>query len=537
MIIGPFLTEQIKMKADEIKTWPGYRKIPSRVNITAETLDKQIALGKGSRIAFRDHNEGISYAELNTRVIALASGLKGLGVSTNDHVLIRLPNCIEFIVSFLALVKLGAIPVLQNSLLGPSEVAYVQEHSGAQAAITFNDIAKPLRALKDALPLGIIVGRGFEEGDQIFEELIATKTGNVIPTANTHANDPAFMVYTSGTTGNPKGIVHAHRWIVAQGDTNKLRIEPQEKDVVLATGEWSFISALGHNVLFPLRNGVTGGILEGRMHPERILKAIEVMGITVLYSVATVYRRILAIDAVENKYDLSSLRGCNATGEALEAATYNEWLERIGCPIWEHYGVSEMQLVFGQCPHWPIKPGSVGKPLPGTKVEILDEDYQAVPVGKIGHMLIASDNPGFFIGYHQDQAKTDEVIRNGWYHTGDLAYRDRDDFLWIAGRNDDCFKSRGIFISPIEIENAMRQIDGIAEACILPSPDKEIGNKIRAVVVLKDHNGNKSIDAKFIREELKKFIAPYKVPQIIEFMEALPKSPVGKVLRRVLTDA
>ncbi len=525
------------MKVDEIKTWPGYREIPAQLNITAETLDKQISLGRGDRIAFRDNNAGISYAELNKRVVALASGLQGLGVSETDHVLIRLPNCIEFIVSFLALVKLGAIPVLQNSLLGASEVAYVQEHSGARAAITLNDIAEPLRALREALPLGVIVARGFEEGDQVFEDLGATKPKNLLRTANTHANDPAFMVYTSGTTGNPKGIVHAHRWIVAQGDTNKLRIEPQEHDVVMATGEWSFISALGHNVLFPLRNGVTGGILEGRMHPERVLKAVEVLGVTVLYSVATVYRRILAIGGVETKFNLSSLRGCNATGEALEAATYNEWLDRIGCPIWEHYGVSEMQLVFGQCPHWPIKPGSVGKPLPGTRVEILDEKYQSVPVGEIGHMLIASDNPGFFIGYHKDQAKTNEVIHDGWYHTGDLAYRDEDDFLWIAGRNDDCFKSRGIFISPIEIENALRQISGIAEACILPSPDREIGNKIRAVVVLKPGATNIGITAEKIREELKKGIAPYKVPQIVEFIDALPKSPVGKVLRRALIDA
>ena len=536
MIIGLFLMVRTKMVADEIKTWPGYREIPNQLNITAETLDKQIALGKGSRIAFKDHEGSVSYAELNNRVRGLASGLRGLGISQTDHVLIRLPNCIEFIVSFLALIKLGALPVLQNSLLGVSEVAYVQQHSDAVAAITLYDIAEPIRALTGVLPLGVIVARGSAKGDLVFEELLASKAKALIPTANTGANDPAFMVYTSGTTGNPKGIIHAHRWIVAQGDTNKLRIEPQENDVVMATGEWSFISALGHNVLFPLRNGVTGGILEGRMHPERVLKAVETLGITVLYSVATVYRRILAISGVENQYNLSSLRGCNATGEALEATTYNEWFDRIGCPIWEHYGISEMQLVFGQCPHWPIKPGSVGKPLPGTRVEVLDEEYQAVSVGKIGHLLIRSDNPSFFIGYHKDQAKTNEVIHDGWYHTGDLAYRDEDGFLWIAGRNDDCFKSRGIFISPIEIENALRQINEIAEACVVPSPDKVIGNKIRAVIVLKDTARNKDIYADNIREELKDLIAPYKVPQIIEFIDMLPKSPVGKVLRRALID-
>ena len=525
------------MVADEIKTWPGYREVPERLNITAQTLDKQITSGNGASIAFKDADGGISYTELNDRVCGMATGLQGLGISETDHVLIRLPNCIEFIISFLALVKIGAVPVLQNSLLGASEVAYVREHSDAVAAISLHDIADPVRALADDLPRGVIVARGSKDSDLVFEDLVSTETAGSLQTADTGANDPAFMVYTSGTTGNPKGIVHAHRWIVAQGDTNKLRIEPKENDVAMATGEWSFISALGHNVLYPLRNGVTGAILEGRMHPERVLKTVETLGVTVLYSVATVYRRILAIDGVENQYDLSSLRGCNATGEALEAATYTEWFDRIGCPIWEHYGISEMQLVFGQCPHWPIKPGSVGKPLPGTRVEILDDKYQPVPTGEVGHMLIASDNPGFFLGYHKDQAKTDEVIHDGWYHTGDLAYADEDGFLWIAGRNDDCFKSRGIFISPIEIENALRQIEGIAEACVVPLPDKEIGNKIRAVVVLKDNADATNDHANFIRAALKERIAPYKVPQLVEFIDELPKSPVGKVLRRVLIES
>tara|TARA_Y100001936_G_scaffold101722_1_gene100068 strand:- start:15479 stop:17053 length:1575 start_codon:yes stop_codon:yes gene_type:complete len=521
---------------DEIETWPGYREIPDRLNITGETLDKQLASGNGDNVAFVYDGGSISYQNLNNKVCGLSQGLKSLGIGIGDHVLIRLPNCPEFVVSFLALVKIGAIPVLQNSLLGASEVAYVRQHSDAVAAITLNEIAQPLRALKVELQKGIIVARGSSDGDHRFEELLEGDVGTTPETEDTSSNDPAFMVYTSGTTGNPKGIVHAHRWIVAQGDTNRLRIIPQENDVAMATGEWSFISALGHNVLYPLRNGVTGAILEGRMHPERVLKAVENLGVTVLYSVATVYRRILAIEGVENQYDLSSLRGCNATGEALEAATYNEWFDRIGCPIWEHYGISEMQLVFGQCPHWPIKPGSVGKPLPGTRVEILDDDYEPVPTGEVGHMLIDANNPGFFLGYHKDQAKTDEVVHDGWYHTGDLAYADEDGFIWIAGRNDDCFKSRGIFISPIEIENALRQIDGIAEACVVPFPDKEIGNKIRAVIVRKTSENVVADYADEIRAALKQRIAPYKVPQLVEFVDELPKSPVGKVLRRALID-
>lgn len=512
----------------------GYREIPPRLNLAHEVLDRSLAAGAGPRVAFATETGPITYDGLARRVNAFARALAARGVGRGTPVLIRLSNCPEFPVAFLALVKIGALPVLQNSLLGPSEVDYVLGHSEAKAAITLDEIAGPLRALRDRLPLGLIVARGTREGELDFERLIAEEDGADLVALDTAANEPAFLVYTSGTTGRPKGIVHAHRWIIALGDANRLRIPTVAGDVVLATGEWSFISALGHNVLFPLRNGVTGVILEGRMQPERILEAIERHRVTVLYSVATVYRRVLATAGVEKRFDLSSLRGCNATGEALEAATFAEWKNRIGCDIWEHYGISEMQMVLGQGPRQPVRPGSIGVPLPGIRVEVLDDDYRPVPAGEIGHLLIASDNPGFFLGYHKDPAKTAEVVHDGWYHTGDLASRDADGYFWIAGRSDDCFKSRGIFISPYEIENALREHPAVVEACIVPLPDREIGNRIRAVVVARDGARADAALGEDIRATLRTRIAPYKVPHVVEFVAELPKSPVGKVLRRAL---
>ena len=240
------------------------------------------------------------------------------------------------------------------------------------------------------------------------------------------------------------------------------------------------------------------------------------------------------MDGVEKQYDLSSLRGCNATGEALEAATWQEFNARIGCEIWEHYGVSEMQMVLGQGPLQSVRPGSIGVPIPGTDVAVLDDDYNSIPAGQPGHFLIRSDNSGFFLGYHRDPEKTAEVVHDGWYHTGDLAWQDEDGFFWIAGRSDDCFKSRGIFISPYEIENVLRQHPAIAEACIVPLADKEIGNRIRAVCVLKEGAKKSDDTAEEIRLSVRDRIAPYKAPHVVEFVDELPKSPVGKVLRREL---
>lgn len=522
------------METDSIKTWPGYREIPPRLNITREVLDRQINNQLGDHLAFITENGPITYGELNNQVNRLAYGLSNIGIVKGIPVLIRLPNCLEFVVSFLAIIKIGALPVLQNSLLEIEEVTYVREHSDALAAITMDRIAEPLRMISSTLPLGIIVAHDAKEGEHSYERLLETSYSSPFEPVDTDANEPAFFVYTSGTTGRPKGIVHAHRWVIALGDTNKLRIPPEKSDIVMATGEWSFISSLGHNVLFPLRNGVAGAILEGRATPKRVLSAIEKFNVSVLYSVATVYRRILAIKGLEHDYNLSSLRGCNATGEALEAATYEQWKQRVECDIWEHYGLSEMQLIFGQGPRWPVRPGSIGKPLPGTRVEILDDDYQPLPTGDIGNILIASDNPGFFLRYHKDPEKTGEVMHDGWYHTGDLGFVDADGFFWIAGRSDDCFKSRGIFISPIEIENALRQHLAVAEACVVPLPDIEIGNKIRAVVVLREGTASSDVLSQNIKSLLSDRIARYKIPHVIEFTEALPKSPVGKVLRRDL---
>ncbi|MEK9685253.1 MAG: AMP-binding protein [Rhodospirillaceae bacterium] len=523
------------MTGPGIEIWPGYREIPEYTNLCWEAIDRQINAGLGGKVAFVYEGGKISYSELLQGVSAFSRGLIELGLAPGDRILIRLRNSLEYVFAYLGSIRAGIQPVLQNSLLSAAEVQYVIEHSGAVAAVSSNDVAGPLRDLRSKLPKGLIVSNGAWPDEIGLEQFIADNIGPTTSPANTKAEDPAFIVYTSGTTGRPKGIVHAHRWIIAQGDMNKLRIPPERDDVVLATGEWSFISALGHNLCFALRNGITGAILSERPSSETILGAIEKFKVTLLYSVATVYRRILAIKDVEKNYLLSTLRGCNATGEALEAATYNEWINRFGCPIWEHYGVSELQLVFGQNPHWPIKPGSVGKPLEGTSVEVLDEDYQTVPVGEIGHLLIDASNPGFFLGYHNDPEKTAEVVHDGWYHTGDLAKKDEDGYIWIVGRSDDCFKSRGIFISPIEIEDAIRQHEGIAEVCVVPVKDPDIGNKIRAVIVLRDGIAGSTRLVSDIRRSLERCLASYKHPHTLEFVDQLPKSPVGKVLRRKLT--
>ena len=513
--------------------WSGYRTYPKRLNLAQEVIGPPMTR-LGSHLALIGDSGSITYATLEWQVNAAAAGLLRLGLKQGDLALIKMSNCTEFAVAFLAAVKLGVIPVLVNSMLSASELRSVVEQAQPRLVFTEAVRADEVRELRRAGLFKDVVCAGDATPGEISFAFLLEQSGTGVKTAETAADEPAFIVYTSGTTGKPKGIVHAHRWIVALGDLNRYRLPPQENDVVMATGEWSFISALGHNLLFPLRNGVTGAILSARATPENVLRYIEKYRVTVLHSVATVYRRLLAMPQFEKQYDLSSLRCAHATGEALREATYNEWKNRVGSELYEHYGVSEYQLVIGHGVRHPVKPGSVGKLLAGVEVAILDDDFKPVPKGELGQFAISTKDPGLFLGYYKDPERTEAVVRNGWYFTGDLAYQDAEGYFYIAGRSDDCFKSRGIFISPTEIENALQKHPAIIEAAVVPEPDGEIGNKIRAVVVLTDGQPPSDTLAQSVREMLRSQIAPFKIPHKIEFAKSLPKSAVGKILRTAL---
>ena len=516
------------------RPWLGYRKYPDRLNLAQEVLEESIERGLSNRAALIGDAGTITYEELNRRVNALAANLIHRGLKRRDTALIVMGNGTEFAVAFLAAVKLGIIPVLVNSLLSADELRMIVEQ--AQTGCVFTEAARAgaVRELRRAGFFNHVVCAGETEPGEISFASLAQDRGMPVTASDTAADEAAFIVYTSGTTGTPKGIVHAHRWIVALGDLNRYRLPPQQNDVIMATGEWSFISALGHNLLFPLRNGVTGAILSGRASPENVLRYIEKYRITVLHSVATVYRRLLAMPAFEKQHDLSSLRCAHSTGEALREATYKEWKARVGSELYEHYGVSEYQLVIGHGVRHPVKPGSVGKLLPGVEAAILNDDFKPVENGELGRFAISTADPGLFLGYYKDQGRTEAVIRNGWYFTGDLAYKDDVGYFFIAGRRDDCFKSRGIFISPTEIENALQKHPAIVEAAVVAQPDVEIGNKIRAVVVLAPGQAPSDNVEQSVRDLLRTQIAPYKIPHIIEFAQHLPKSAVGKILRSAL---
>jgi acyl-coenzyme A synthetase/AMP-(fatty) acid ligase len=484
---------------------------------------------RAARNAFLTAQGGVSNAAFQRMVFLIVTDLLSVGVKPGDKILLRMTNSVEFAATLLAVIWLGAIPVLQNSQFGQSELEHIVALSDPKIFLYSEGLRdEPATAgLRPATPRYAVTHFGLHGPNG---EHVGTTSSKAPPAYDTDRNTPALIVFTSGTTGRPKGIGHAHRWLEALGDSNRARVPPQANDVILATGEWSFISALGHNVLFPLRNGTVGSVMEDRASPERILQTIARDRVTLLHSVATLYRRILGTPGIEKRFDLSSLRGANSTGEPLENSVRSEWQARIGCPIWEHYGISEAQMVIGDGPGIEKRAGSTGKTW-GARAAILDENLEALPPESIGTLAFGFDYPGFFLGYLGDEELTRAAVRSGWFVTSDLARMDGDGYVYIMGRADDCFKSKGVLIAPRELEDAILGLGEFEEACVFPIPDREIGNKIGAAVVWRVGAAGRPTNENSLANALSGRIAPFKFPHHVLALEQLPKNANGKTQR------
>ena len=515
---------------------PDYLKIPPTFNMAHAACGRWVAEGKGGETAIVYGREKFTFEELYARVRRCARSLLDLGIGRGQTYVIRSHNQPDYVAAVLAGLRIGAVPVMSNSLLGPKELRHVIENSDARAVLTTQDRLGAVEEVKRDCPAleHVVLFDGERPGALPFHELLSAPPADV-DAIQTSPEDPAFMLYTSGTTGVPKGILHVHRWLIGTGDpVGNLMLRLRPDDLSWHPSEFSFMYSWGHGLMHCLYKGTPIFINLKRFEPTEAFRVLAENQVTVFSTVPTAYRMMLAQEGVEKKYDLSRLRLCVSSGETLPPETYREWKERFGCDVVDGIGVSECQKFCCNLDGEAIKPGSAGKTIPGYVVELHDDGGKPVPSGEVGRVALREDCPGLFVEYRKMPDKWAENHINGWYYTGDLARFDEDGYFWYVSRRDDLIKSRGYLISPKEVEETCMEHPGVLEASVIGIPDPEIGQRVKACVVLKPGREPDEAMARELRELLRERIAPYKVPKVVEFVPDLPKTSTGKIRRTVL---
>jgi len=512
----------------------GYLKIPERINMAAWIVDRHVAEGRGGSAAVYAEGRSYTFAELAELSNRFGNALKGLGVGRGDHVLLRLGTNLPCMIAILGTMKVGAVPIPTSLLLRQHEVEIILKNSDAVAAVSTPELVGPIAAVRGRCPAFkhlILVGG---EGELAWERLLERASPDLTPEP-TGRDEPAFAIYTSGTTGEAKGVEHAHRWIIATGDpVTKVMMRLGHDDICYQPQDWSFIYPLGCNFLYPFHAGASVVLLRGRFDPEEALGTIERHRVTVFCAVPTIYRMILAVPGAEQRFKLGSLRMGVSAGEPLPADTFKEWQERFGVTVYDGIGQSESHIFLANRIGMPIKAGSMGKPLPGYTLAILDDEGTPQRVGEPGHLVMRNDHPGLTLGYRKHPEQWAEVNRGEWYYTKDFAYVDEDGYYWYVSRSDDLIKSRAYLISPKEVESAVLEHPAVLEAGVVGVPDQLIGQRVKAYVTLKAGHAASPALAEEIKEHTRRLIAPYKAPQDVEFVAELPKTLTGKILRREL---
>ena len=509
-------------------------EVPEFFNIATACTDAHLGTPVEERVAMIVEDDAlgtssITYGELSGRTTRFAQLLANLGVKAGDRVLVRLPNSIDYPTAFLGAMKLGAIAVPTSTLLTADEVRYLVEDSGAAAIVIDRPAWESMRErLEGAGNLASVIFGGAD-----LERALAGISGTA-PAARTRSSDPAYLVYTSGTTGYPKGVLHAHRSLIGRSpaSTYWFDFDVNATDRIMHSGKFNWTYVLGSALMDPLYRGKTVIAHEGRNDASTWPRLIAKHGATIFIGVPTIYRQILQKTPF-TKTEVPTLRHCMSAGEHLSDEVFAQWKGRFGLDIFEAVGMSEFSYYLSQSKLRPIRPGSAGFPQPGHGVKLLDPETLAeAPPGEEGMICIPADDPGLFVRYWNLEEETTKLKHDGWFFTGDYARYDPEGYLWFLGRKDDIIKSFGYRVSPYEVERVLKSHPAVADcACIA----EDAGDDKRLVVayVIAQPGAAPTPDEllAFGREKL----AAYKAPKTVYLAKDFPRTRNGKILRREIT--
>jgi benzoate-CoA ligase len=511
--------------------------VPELFNLADYLVDRHLREGRGNRTAVLYGDESITYAQVSERSNRVANGLRALGVRREERVLLLLLDSPAFVYSFFAAQKIAAVPIPVNTLLKSADYRYLLNDSRAALAIVSEALVPALTAIpRSELPhLRHIVVDGKSVPDTIpFLGLVRQPPERQVE--ETSRDDAAFWLYSSGTTGFPKGAVHLHHDVVhtvvlyAQGILGMT-----EEDRTFSVAKLFFAYGLGNALTFPFAVGASTVLWPGPPTAPNVFAQIERYRPTLFYSVPTNYGMMLSHKRKGPDFDLRSIRQAVSAGEALPRALFERFRDRFHVEVLDGIGSTEVLHIFISNRPGQVRPGSTGQLVPGYEARLVDEVGQDVTDGTIGSLLIKGDSTCAY--YWNQHERTKNTIEGHWIRTGDKYWRDPDGFYWYAGRADDMLKVGGIWVSPVEIENTLAEHPAVQEAGVIGRRDSSDLEKPMAYVVLAAGHQPSEALAGELQEFVRERIADYKRPRWIEFVEVLPKTATGKTQRFKLRES
>ncbi len=488
-----------------------------------------------------------TFWDLQQQANRVSNALAALGVRAGDKVALILPQRPETAVAHIAVYQLGAIAVPLSFLFGPDALEYRLVNSEAKVAFVDPQSLPNFAPIRERCPgvLAVIGVAGAREAWITPFDTLIDRGGREFACADTAATDPAILVYTSGTTGPPKGALMPHQCLLGNlpGFVHSHDGYPREGDLFWSPADWAWTGGLMDALLPSLYFGQPIVGYRGRFDPERALALMAKYGVRNAFLFPTALKMMMkACPRPRERFDLR-LRSVMSAGEAVGTTVFEWARDALGVTINEMFGQTEMNYIVGNS-HllWPAKPGSMGRPYPGHRIDVVDDDGRTVADGEIGEVAVnrvapdGNRDPIFFLEYFKNPEGTRRKFTGDWCRTGDLAKRDADGYLWYQGRADDMFKAAGYRIGPSEIENCLVRHPAVANAAVVPSPDETRGNIVKAFIVLAAGYAPSPALEDDIQQHVRRSLAPYEYPKEIEFIDALPMTTTGKVQRRVLRE-
>jgi acetyl-CoA synthetase len=522
-------------------------QIPTHFNIGVACSDKHLGTPQADNIAMIVEDDvlgtsTITFAELAHKTDQFAQVLRNLNVKVGDRVLIRLPNSLDYPIAFLGAMKMGAISVPTSTLLTAEEVAYLAKDSGASALVTDakawvgmeQQLAEGLADMPNLKHILLSQTTDVESHSQL-DVLSLEKTLSAIQHCEaayqSKSDEPGYLVYTSGTTGYPKGVLHAHRALLGRQPAAQywFNYSDTTNDRIMHSGKFNWTYVLGTGLMDPLYLGKTVIVHEGKNDAQVWLSLILKHQATIFIGVPTIYRQILQKTTATHQ-DIPSLRHFMSAGEHLSDEVLNQWRERFHLDIYEAVGMSEFSYYLSQSKFRPIRPGSAGFPQPGHAIQLLNpESLEAVKTGEEGMICVPLNDPGIFLNYWNLPEETAKYKHDGYFFTGDYAKYDADGYIWFLGRKDDIIKSFGYRVSPYEIERVYKGHPDVADCAAVGEEIEKDKLLVVIYVILKP-------DAVTSPDELlafgKQHLAAYKMPKTVYLAKDFPRTKNGKILRK-----